>query len=99
MIHHIVPKRSYAAVFLTLLLLTAVTIEVAFIDLGLLNNIVALSIAVAKALLVVLFFMHVRWSSKLIQVVVGSGFLWLAILVAFTLGDYFTRGLLGVPGK
>ena len=99
MIHHIVPKKAYFAVFIALLLLTAVTIEVAFVDLGVLNNIVALSIAVLKALLVVLFFMHVRWSNKLTQVVVASGFLWLAILVAFTLGDYFTRGLLGVPGK
>jgi len=99
MIHHIVPKKAYFAVFIALLLLTAVTIEVAFVDLGVLNNIVALSIAVFKALLVVLFFMHVRWSNKLTQVVVASGFLWLAILVAFTLGDYFTRGLLGVPGK
>jgi cytochrome c oxidase subunit 4 len=99
MIHHIVPKKTYFAVFIALLLLTAVTIEVAFVDLGVLNNIVALSIAVFKALLVVLFFMHVRWSNKLTQVVVASGFLWLAILVAFTLGDYFTRGLLGVPGK
>ena len=99
MIHHIVPQKAYFAVFIALLLLTAVTIEVAFVDLGVLNNIVALSIAVFKALLVVLFFMHVRWSNKLTQVVVASGFLWLAILVAFTLGDYFTRGLLGVPGK
>ena len=99
MIHHIIPKKAYFAVFIALLLLTAVTIEVAFVDLGVLNNIVALSIAVLKALLVVLFFMHVRWSNKLTQVVVASGFLWLAILVAFTLGDYFTRGLLGVPGK
>jgi len=69
---------------------------VAKLDLGLLNVVVALTIAVIKATLVVLYFMHVRWSSRLTWVFVCAGFFWLAIMVALTLSDYLTRGWLTI---
>lgn len=92
MSEHVVSKKTYFIIFIALLVLTAATVWVAYFDLGRLNVIVALSIAVLKATLVVLYFMHVRYSSKLTWVFVGAGFFWLAILVAFTLSDYATRG-------
>ena len=96
---HVSSVKSYVGVFLALMILTAVTVWVAFVDLGALNNLVAMGIAVTKAVLVVLFFMHVIHQSKLIKLVVASGFFWLLLLFVFTLSDYFTRGWLGVPGK
>ena len=89
---HVTPKSLYYFVFIALLVGTALTVVVAKYDLGPLNNIVMLSIACAKALLVVLFFMHVRWSTRLTWVVAASGFLWLLILFGLTMGDYLTRG-------
>lgn len=71
---------------------TLITVWVANFDLGPWNAVVALTIAVAKATLVVLYFMHVRYSSKLTWVFVGAGIIWLIILFAFTLSDYLTRG-------
>ena len=97
--HHIVPIRTYVLVATVLLVLTAVTVAVAFMDLGALNNIVALSIAVTKATLVVLFFMHVRYSTPLTWLTVIGGFFWLVLLLAITYADYLSRGWLGVPGK
>ena len=91
MSEHVVSRKTYFIIFVALLVLTAATVWVAYFDLGRLNAIVALSIAVLKATLVVLYFMHVRYSSKLTWVFVGAGFFWLAILVAFTLSDYATR--------
>ena len=91
--HHVVPLRVYLAVFGALLVLTALTVWVAEIDLGPLNTVVALSIATLKAVLVVLWFMHVRYSSRLTWVFVAAGFLWLALLIGGTLGDYFSRGV------
>jgi cytochrome c oxidase subunit 4 len=89
---HIVPKRVYFTIFGALVVLTIATIIVANFDLGRLNAIVALTIAVLKATLVVLYFMHVRYGSKLTWVFVCAGLIWLIILVAFTLSDYMTRG-------
>lgn len=89
---HIVPKRVYFTIFGMLVVLTIATIIVANFDLGRLNAIVALTIAVLKATLVVLYFMHVRYGSKLTWVFVCAGLIWLIILVAFTLSDYMTRG-------
>lgn len=89
---HVTPKSLYYLVFLALLVGTALTVVVARFDLGPLNNIVMLSIACAKALLVVLFFMHVRWSTRLTWVVAASGFFWLLILFGLTMGDYMSRG-------
>jgi cytochrome c oxidase subunit IV len=88
---HIVSRRVYFAVFMALVLLTVVTWSVAKLDLGKMNAVVALSIAVIKATLVVLYFMHVRYSSRLTWVFVCAGFFWLAIMVALTLSDYATR--------
>jgi len=85
--------RGYFAVFIALLALTALTTGVAFIDLGGVGNIaVALSIAVIKAVLVALYFMHLRYSSPLTVIFAGAGIFWLGILVALTLSDYITRG-------
>ena len=93
---HVAPKTMYYAVFAALIVGTGLTVLVAFFDLGVFNNILMLSIACAKALLVILFFMHVRWSTRLTWLVVASGFFWLIILFGITMTDYLTRGW--VPG-
>lgn len=94
---HVVPRTIYYAIFPTLIALTWVTVQIAFVDLGPLNSVIALTIASVKATLVVLFFMHVRYSSRLTRVVVISGLFWLGILMVLTMGDYLSRGWLGVP--
>jgi cytochrome c oxidase subunit 4 len=86
----------YYAVFAALIVGTALTVGAAEVDLGALNNIVMLLIACTKAALVVLFFMHVRWSTRLTWVVAASGFFWLLILFGLTMTDYLSRGW--VPG-
>ncbi len=96
---HVSSARTYAVIFAALMLLTLTTVLVAFTDLGPLNDVVALSIAVTKMVLVVLYFMHAKFSTRLTKLVVVSAFAWLAILIAFTLSDYLTRGWLGVAGK
>jgi cytochrome c oxidase subunit 4 len=99
MSEHIVSKKMYFVIFGALMVLTAITVFAANIDLGSekLNTIVALAIAVTKAMLVILFFMHVRYSSRLTWVVVAGGFLWLFIMVSLTLSDYLSRGMLVLP--
>jgi cytochrome c oxidase subunit IV len=95
MSEHIVPVRIYLVIFGALLLGTALTVFAAFIDFPWqFNTIVALTIAVAKATLVVLYFMHVRYSSRLIWVIVTAALFWMAILFAFTFSDYLTRNWL-----
>jgi cytochrome c oxidase subunit 4 len=89
---HIAPKRLYYLVFAALMVGSILTVIVAKFDLGALNNIVMLSIACTKALLVVLFFMHVRWGSQLTWVIAGSGFVWLLLMFVLTLSDYMSRG-------
>lgn len=89
---HVAPKSLYYMVFAALIVGTILTVIVAKFDLGPFNNIVMLTIACTKALLVVLFFMHVRWSSRLTWVVAGSGFFWLLILFVLTMSDYMSRG-------
>jgi len=93
---HVAPKSMYYAVFAALMVGTALTVLVAFYDLGALNNVLMLGIACTKAALVVLFFMHVRWSTRLTWVVAASGFVWLLILFGLTMMDYLSRGM--VPG-
>jgi cytochrome c oxidase subunit 4 len=93
--HHVVPIRVYLAVFSALMVFTAITVAAAFVDLGALNNVVMLTIAVAKATLVVMFFMHVRYSTRLIPVVVFGGVFFLLVMFGITMSDYLTRGLLG----
>jgi cytochrome c oxidase subunit 4 len=89
---HVAPKGLYYIVFLALIVGTVLTVAVAAVDLGPLNNIVMLTVACAKALLVILFFMHVRWNTRLTWVVAASGFFWLLILFSITMADYMTRG-------
>jgi cytochrome c oxidase subunit 4 len=89
--HHIVPKSTYYLIFLALMVGTAVTWWVATIDLGAMNNVIMLTIAVTKATLVVLFFMHVKYSDRLTWTVIIGSVFWLAILLALTMNDYFTR--------
>jgi cytochrome c oxidase subunit 4 len=91
MSEHIVPRSTYYMIFAALMVGTAATVGAAFVDLGPMNDVVALSIAVAKATLVVLFFMHVKYSTRLTWAVVAGSVLWLGILIALTLGDYLTR--------
>ncbi|MBA2602719.1 MAG: cytochrome C oxidase subunit IV family protein [Acidobacteria bacterium] len=91
---HVAPKSLYYTIFAALMVGTVLTVVVAFFDLGFLNNVVMLGIASVKALLVILFFMHVRWSTRLTWVVVASGFFFLMILFTFTMMDYLTRGWL-----
>ena len=94
MSEHIVPLRIYVTIFLALLVGTGLTVWAGVHDFpGPLNVIIALTIAVIKATLVVLYFMHVRYSSRLIWVVFTSALFWLGILFALTLSDYWTRGL------
>jgi cytochrome c oxidase subunit IV len=89
---HVAPKSMYYGVFLALLVGTGLTVAAAEVDLGVLNNIVMLVIACTKATLVILFFMHVRWGTRLTWVVAASGFFWLLILFFIGLSDYMTRG-------
>ena len=96
MSEHVVPRSVYFLVFGALMVLTATTTAVSFVDLGPWNTVVALGIAFLKATLVVLFFMHVKYSPRLTQITVGGGLLWLAILILITLSDFMTRGWLPV---
>jgi cytochrome c oxidase subunit 4 len=92
MSEQIVQPRIYVVIFLALMLGTGLTVFAAFHDFpGPLNAVVALTIAVIKATLVVLYFMHVRYSSRLIWLVIGSALFWLAIMFALTISDYWTR--------
>jgi cytochrome c oxidase subunit IV len=97
MTEHVVPKKTYFLIFSALIALTLTTVRVATIDLGPLNTIVALVIAACKATLVILFFMHVRYSRKLIWLVVASGVMWLALLIGLTLADFVSRPWLPSP--
>jgi len=96
---HVVPKKIYFLIFALLLVLTWVTVQVAKVDLGHWNTVLALTIAVTKALLVILYFMHLRYSPKLTRLVVFSGFIWLLFLIGITMSDYLSRGWLPFPGK
>jgi cytochrome c oxidase subunit 4 len=89
---HVAPKSLYYLIFVALMVGTGLTVLVAFYDLGFMNNVMMLTIACAKALLVILFFMHVRWSTKLTWVVAASGFFWLLIMFGITMSDYLSRG-------
>ncbi|MGA8043185.1 MAG: cytochrome C oxidase subunit IV family protein [Terracidiphilus sp.] len=89
--HHIVSPKVYAAIFAALLVLTALTVAASFAELGIFNPIIALAIAVVKATLVVLFFMHVKYSPKLTKLTVGAGLFTFIVLIGMTLSDYFTR--------
>jgi cytochrome c oxidase subunit IV len=89
--HHIVTPAVYAIVFVSLLVGTAITVVAAYIDLGIFNPVVALAIACTKAVIVILFFMHVKYQSKLIKLTVGAGFFTFLVLITMTLSDYISR--------
>src|SRR5512144_1196146 len=94
---HIDSVKTYSVIFAALIAATFLTTAVAYVDLGPFSVVVALAIAVVKMLLVALFFMHLRHSTMLTRVVVIGGLLWLAIMIAFTMSDFVSRGW--VPGR
>jgi cytochrome c oxidase subunit 4 len=94
---HVSPLKLYFAVFAALMVLTTVTILVAYVDLGEMNKVVALGIASFKASLVVLYFMHVKYASRMTKLVVMSGFFFLAILLTLTMADYGSRDWVNPP--
>ena len=89
--HHVTPKKTYYLIFGALIVLTGVTVGAAYLNLGILNTPIALAIAIFKASLVILYFMHVRYSTRLTWVVVIGSFLWLGVLFVLTFTDYLTR--------
>lgn len=91
MSEHIVSKKTYYSIFAALMIGTALTVGAAFVNLHNFNIVVALLIAGVKATLVILFFMHVKFSSKLTKLWVAIGFIWLGLMLAITLTDYFSR--------
>jgi cytochrome c oxidase subunit 4 len=96
---HITPRRTYIIVAAALLVLTALTVQAAFIDLGPWNNVVALGIAVTKAALVLLFFMQLRYSPGLTRLVVVVGIFFVALLIIGIMDDYATRTWIPIPGR
>jgi len=88
---HILPTRIYYTIFGILMLCTYLTVQIAFFDLGRLNAIAALGIAILKATLVILYFMHVKYSPRLTAAVVAGSVFWFGILIALTMSDYLTR--------
>jgi cytochrome c oxidase subunit 4 len=91
MTSHVVPLRVYFFVFIALMVLLLLTIGAALLDLGTLSVLITLIIASTKALLILLYFMHIRYSDKIAWIYAGAGFFWLLILLVFTLSDYVTR--------
>jgi len=91
MSEHVLAKKLYFSVFGALIVFTALTTGIAFIDLGPFNTVVALVIAVCKATLVVLFFMHLKYQTGMTRVVIVAALLWLAVLIGITMSDVFTR--------
>jgi cytochrome c oxidase subunit 4 len=92
MSHHVVPLRVYLTVFIALMVLLALTIGAAFLHLGPFGLPVALTIAALKALLIVLYFMHLRYSDHVPWLFAGAGLFWLLILIVLTISDYVSRG-------
>jgi cytochrome c oxidase subunit IV len=93
----VVPRKTYVKVWAALLMLLGLTVAVAYLHLGWANPAAALGIAGIKATLIILYFMHVRYSPRLVWVFVGAGFFWLCIMFALTFGDYLTRPYLPHP--
>jgi cytochrome c oxidase subunit 4 len=94
---HIVSPKLYVGIFLSLMVLTAVTVAVTYVNLGTFNLAVAMAVAITKASLVILFFMHVKYSPKVIKVTVGMSFFFLLIMMMMIMSDYLTRGYMGMP--
>ena len=94
---HVTPLKVYIGIFLTLMVLTTITVAVAYVNLGQLNKVVALGIASFKATLVVLYFMHVKYASRMTKLVVISGLFFLGILLTLTMADYSSREWVNPP--
>ena len=94
---HVSSLKVYIGIFLTLMALTAITVAVAYINLGQLNKVVALGIASFKATLVVLYFMHVKYASRMTKLVVVSGLFFLGIMLTLTMADYSSREWVNPP--
>jgi cytochrome c oxidase subunit 4 len=97
MAEHIVEPKTYLGVWAALLILLLATVGLAFVPLGPMHVVVAVTIAFAKAILIVLFFMHVRYKPRITVVFVCAGLFWLAIMFTLALGDYMTRSWLPAP--
>ena len=104
--HHIVPVSLYIKIILLLMVLLIITLGAAMVDfskispvLAPMNIIIAMTIAVVKAVLIILYFMHVRFSSKLVWVFAGAAFYWVVILFVLTLTDYMSRHMTNYPGQ
>lgn len=97
MSEHVAEIKTYVYVFIALMVLLLVTIGASFINLGLMNWVVALTIAVIKAGIVVLFFMHIRWGTHLSWMIASLGVVWFLIMVVLTLSDYLARGVIAKP--
>jgi cytochrome c oxidase subunit 4 len=93
----IIPKKLYFRVWAALLLLLGLTVSVAYIHLGPLNTFAAITIAVIKAVIIALYFMHLRYSPRIMWVFAGAGFFWLLIMFSLSLGEYMTRPWLPSP--
>ncbi len=89
--HHVVGPKTYVSILVLLLVMTAVTTGAAFINMGVFSPIVALAIACFKAVMVILFFMHIRYSSKVMMLTIGAGFFTFLVLITMTLCDYISR--------
>lgn len=89
--HHIVTPLQYTFVFGTLLVFTLLTVVAAYIDMKWANPVIALGIACFKAVIVILFFMHAKYQSRLIKMTIGSGFFVFFVLIVMTLSDYVSR--------
>ena len=95
----VVSIRTYTLTWLALLALVLITTLIGFLNLGPLTMGIAILIATTKAALVVAFFMHGKYESKLVRIIIAAGVVWFLIMVSNTVGDYITRGWLPVPGK
>src|SRR2546422_3364330 len=93
----VIQPKTYLSIWVALLVLLALTVGAAYIHLGRLNPVVALSIAVIKAVIIMLYFMHLRYSMRLTWVFAGAGFAWLAIMFVLALGDYLARPYMPKP--
>jgi cytochrome c oxidase subunit 4 len=95
-VEHHLPKNLYFMIFGALMVLTAITVGLAYVNLGQLNIVVALTVAIVKASLVVMFFMHLKYESPLTKVVLGAGVFWLVLLLGIIM-DYVTRSWMYMP--
>ena len=96
---HIASVQTNVTIFGVLMILLFATVGAALLPLGPLNFPTAMAIATAKAILIVMYFMHVKYSHRLTAIICAASFLWLGIMIALTLSDYLSRGWLDIPGK